>query len=478
MVFAPFMGSILFGIDKSTLVNTVLVNDLPLVRSLARNAGKNVLWSAALIVLSALPASQTTNAASLKYELARLLQDNPLIRAAEKNLQSSIKEIDISRSSFLPTVSATGEIGPEFVDSPAERNQSDGQGGKISSRLKQSAGLTVTQSLFDGYSNLSTLRTAQLNKEIAAISLEGTRQNTLFEGVRVYIDVLRQQRLIELSRENEETIQRQLNLEDERVLRGSGVAVDVLQAKSRLQTAKEKRVTLEGALQDAITRYVQVFNSAPDIETMMDPAPPVELIPSTLDRAIEISTSENPAVTNSGVGVEVAGENRRAAAAGLYPSLDLESSWNVEKDSNTTLGVRRDYSVVLKASWDLFSGFSTKNTRTQAAFDYGASKDSYDDTVRKLAEQTKLAWQALLTSRQRIELLENAVNIASEVFQARKKLREQGSETVVSVLDAESEVNQAQIDFTTAAYDERLAVYQLLLAMGRLDGRRLNLALN
>jgi len=474
MVFAAFLGATLFGINKSTVINTIAMNTLTAMHS----AGKNVLWLAALIVLSALPASHMVNAASLKSELARLLQDNPLIRAAEKNLQSSIKEIDISRSSFLPTVSATGEIGPEFVDSPAERNQGDGQGGKISSRLKQSAGLTVTQSLFDGYSNLSTLRTAQLNREIAAISLEGTRQNTLFEGVRVYIDVLRQQRLIELSRENEETIQRQLNLEDERVLRGSGVAVDVLQAKSRLQTAKEKRVTLEGALQDAITRYVQVFNSAPDIETMMDPAPPVELIPSTLDRAVEISTSENPAVTNSGVGVEVAEENRRAAAAGLYPSLDLESSWNVEKDSNTTLGVRRDYSVVLKASWDLFSGFSTKNSRTQASFDYGASKDSYDDTVRKLAEQTKLAWQALLTSRQRIELLENAVNIASEVFQARKKLREQGSETVVSVLDAESEVNQAQIDFTTAAYDERLAVYQLLLAMGRLDGRRLNLALN
>jgi len=414
----------------------------------------------------------------LRSALQEMLLTNPVIKAAEKNLQSATKEIDINRANFLPTISATGEIGPEIVDSPAERNQNDGQGGKPSSRLRQKAGLTVTQSLFDGYSNVSALRSAQLNREIAAISLEGTRQNTIFEGIRVYIDVLRQQRLIELSRENEQTIQRQLNLEDERVQRGSGVAVDVLQAKSRLQTAKEKRVTLEGALQDAITRYVQVFSRAPDIETMMDPVPPIEMIPSTLERAIEISVTENPAVTNSGVSVEVAKENRRAAAAGMYPSIDLEGSWNVEKDNNTTLGVRRDYSVVLKASWDLFSGFSTKNSRTQATFDYGASKDSYDDTVRKLTEQTRLAWQALITSRQRIELLENAVNIASEVFQARKKRRQQGSETVISVLDSESEVNQAQIDYTTAAYDERLAVYQLLLAMGRLDGQRLDLALN
>lgn len=59
-------------------------------------------------------------------------------------------------------------------------------------------------------------------------------QAALFDGVNAYIDVLRQKRLVELAVENQATIQRQLNLEDERVQRGSGVAVDVLQAKSRL----------------------------------------------------------------------------------------------------------------------------------------------------------------------------------------------------------------------------------------------------
>ena len=97
--------------------------------------------------------------------------------------------------------------------------------------------------------------------------------------------------------------------------------------------------------------------------------------------------------------------------------------------------------------------------------------------MRKVIEQTKLAWQALLTARERLELLENAVNIASEVFESRKKLREAGKETVINVLDAENEVNSAQINFTSASYDERIAVYQLLLAMGRLDTANLNIAL-
>lgn len=76
---------------------------------------------------------------------------------------------------------------------------------------------------------------------------------------------------------------------------------------------------------------------------------------------------------------------------------------------------------------------------------------------------------------ERVELLENAVNIASEVFDARQKLRDAGKETVINVLDAESEIFNAQINFAAASYDERVAVYQLLLAMGRLNSDNLGL---
>ena len=43
------------------------------------------------------------------------------------------------------------------------------------------------------------------------------------------------------------------------------------------------------------------------------------------------------------------------------------------------------------------------------------------------------------------------------------------------MLDAENEVNNARINFTSAAYDERIVIYQLLLAMGRLNAQSMNL---
>ncbi len=402
----------------------------------------------------------------IEYELKHLIEQHPKIHEAEKTLESRGASIKEASAQFLPTVRVTSEIGPEVVDSPTQR-ASDPNGDPWRG-VKNVAGLNVRQNLFDGFRTSSQVRVARINREIAAISLEGTRQNTLFEGVRTYVDVLRQRRLVELARENERTIQRQLNLEDERVRRGSGVTVDVLQAKSRLQISKERRVGYEGSLSNAISRYKQVFGHAPDLATMIDPAPPATVIPSTLRRAEEIALQESPALIGGAATVEMARERRRQGLSRFYPSLDLVGGANFEQKKNTVDKIRRDYSVVLSASWDIFSGGSSLAQAERNSLDYHASMDGYDFTTTKVIEQTRLSWQSLVTSRERKELLGNAVNIASEVFDSRKKLRDAGKETVINVLDAENEVNNAQINYTTASYDERVAIYQLLLAMGRL----------
>jgi len=416
------------------------------------------------------------HAAPLNGELAGLLADHPQIQAASKTAESIGKEIKKARATFYPTVAVTADGGPEVIDNPAERaKQFDS---KPWVRVHNVAGLTVTQNLFNGYATSSAVKTAQLNRTIADLTLEGTRQNTLFEGISMYIDVLRQRRLVDLARSTEENIQIQLNLEDERVQRGSGITVDVLQAKSTLQMSMERRVNFEGAMEDAISRYIQVFNHAPDLEGMMDPVPPVEILPNDLGTAIDIGLKENPAISNSDVNIESVKERRRTVRAEYMPTFDLVGKWNYEKHKGATIGTRRDYSLLLQGNWNLFTGFSTRESLAQAAYDYGASKDIHLFVSRKVIEQIKISWQALLTVRKRLELLENAVNIAAEVFVSRQKLREAGKETVINVLAAESEIFNARINFTSASYDERVTVYQLLLAMGRLNAGNLNLTAN
>ncbi|MBT3359407.1 MAG: TolC family outer membrane protein [Rhodospirillales bacterium] len=433
-----------------------------------RSKGARLAW---VYVGVCLIASAPAFANPLSGELRSLLQTHPDIQSAEKSMGSTREEVNKLRAEYLPTVVFNADMGHQTLDNPSLRASNTAP----YTRARQTASLTVTQNLFNGFSTTSGVRIAQLNSEVAKLSLEGTRQNILLEGIRAYITVQRQKRLIDLSFSNEDNIQFQLNLEDERVQRGAGIAVDVLQAKSRLQIAKERRVSFEGALEDAISRYVKVFDHAPDLDAMADPPAPIELIPPELERAVEMALTFNPAISNSASSVAVARETKRRTTSEYYPSVDLVGKWSFDKNVDSTLGVKRDYQFLLQASWDLFTGLSTQASETQAAFDLGASMDRENLASRNVVEQTRISWQALLTARKRVELLENAVSIASEVFDARQKLREAGKETVINVLDSENEIFNARINFVQASYDEQLAIYQLLLAMGQLTSELMEL---
>ena len=84
-----------------------------------------------------------------------------------------------------------------------------------------------------------------------------------------------------------------------------------------------------------------------------------------------------------------------------------------------------------------------------------------------------MAWESLLTVRRRVDLLNNAVNLAMEVFNAKKRLREAGKETSLNALDAEREVFSAHINQISAGFDSRIASYLSAAALVCLHPRSL-----
>ena len=67
---------------------------------------------------------------------------------------------------------------------------------------------------------------AKLNEEATNANATSVRQNTVLEGATAYINLLRQNELVDLSGQNETNIRKQLNLEDERVRRALNLAID------------------------------------------------------------------------------------------------------------------------------------------------------------------------------------------------------------------------------------------------------------
>lgn len=405
------------------------------------------------------------SAQALVEELHGLVESHPQIQAKQKSVSSSEEGIRAARSGYLPTVRVMGDSGPEYVDSPTRRDTE----GRAYYRGRETSGVVVTQRLYDGNATDSQVEAAKVSREMSSADLRATRQNAIQEGALAYIDILRQVRLIQLARDNERKIQEQLNLEDERVQKGAGITSDVLAAKQRLQVAKERRVNFEGNFEAAVAKYGQVFGHAPDVARLSDPPVPAALIPPELEEAVRSAQAENPALESASKAITLTSERQRTAEAGYYPNIDLVGRAGYENDAQAIVGVRRDWSVLVTATWELFSGFRTDAQVAQASFDHAASKDTHLYTSRKVTESVRIAWYKLKTARERMGLLENAAVLAEEVWEAQKKRREAGKATVQDVLDEETRINDARINFTAAYYDMIQHSYELLAAMGRLE---------
>ncbi len=241
-------------------------------------------------------------AKSLTEALSRLIEDNPRIISAQKNLGATGKTVDEAFAAYLPRVGASLDGGYESTDNQARR----AAGADTLGLTRQSANLTVTQNLFDGSLKSESLNIAELGVGIASQSLEAITQVVLIEGVVAYHNVLRQKRLVGLAQASERTIASQLQLEDERVKRGGGIAVDVLLSKARLQLAKEQLVAFSGALKEAHAIYRQVFGEPSEVGSMAEPIPPVATIPMKLEDAIADALDGSPQLKSGEQATEVA----------------------------------------------------------------------------------------------------------------------------------------------------------------------------
>lgn len=417
---------------------------------------------AAVGLIFSLAIAPPADAQTLQAELEGLTRSNPQILAAQDAVTQAVAAVRKAASGNLPKVTAQTDATYRHIDGPSQRAEEN-----IWSRTGKSASVNLTQNLFDGGQTSATLKGAQALQAARELDLEATRQQVFQQGANAYIDVVRFATLVELAAKAEDVVAEALNLEDEKVERGGGTAVDVLQAKTRLQIAKDRAVTLQAQLVDAENRYRQIFGHAPARRQMVDPLLSLSAVPNSLDRAISNALDRNPVLLASQFRLVATNTQQDVARAGYQPSLQAIAGYNWQVDREGDLGTQRDYRIGVQGTWNIFNGFATQASVTDAAAGYSAAVNNRAQIGRKVEEETRLAWSSVHASCARRKLQESAVILADELLDARVKLRDTGRETVANVIDALNNLSNAEINLVNLVYDEKQALNRLAVVLGQ-----------
>jgi outer membrane protein len=429
--------------------------------------------AAAFALLPALALSITAaRAETLQDALADAYNTNPQLLAERANLRAIDEGVNQALSGWRPTLTFTGAIGKQqFENTPATSTQTpEGY------NTPRSLDFKLVQPVYQGGQTVA--KTAQAEDNVRSerahlIAVEGT---VLFNVVSAYFDVLRDQTVVALDRNNENVLAETLKQTQAQFRSGLVTRTDVAQAEARLQAAHAQRQQDEGVLQSDRANYKRYVGHAP--ENLAQPTIRPQ-IPASRDEAQALAATKNPNVISALFGEDAARDSVAATEAQLLPSFNLVGEANRTDDPAQFSGHETTYGTVqAQVTVPLYDAGLIYSQSRQAKQKVGQSEGLTDDARRLAVDGATAAWETIQAQRANIVSQQAAIKADEVAYDGLRAQQRAGLRTLIDVLNAEQELFTDRTNLVRAQHDLAVAEFNLADQIGRMTAADLKLKVN
>ena len=405
-------------------------------------------------------------AQSLEEALVAAYAGNPTLLAKRAELRSVDEGVSQALAEMRPSVTAEESV------SGASNYLSTRTSDQRRYFTPHSTSLTVSQSLYAGGQTLAAIGSAENTVLSGRAELTGVEQSVLLNAVKAYVNVFREQAVLDLKINNEQVLRRQLEAITDRFKVGEITRTDVHQAEARLAKATADRIQAEGNLISTRATYRNVIGETPG--ELNRPTMDLDL-PKNAEEAIKRAVAQNPSVISAEFNERASQDDIKEVKGELLPSVDLTGSASRSNNASSESTRLDSYSLGITLSVPLFQSGSVYS-RLRSARQTATKKRREIDAARRDATETAArAWETLQTSRARIKSFDAQIKASEIALEGVQREASVGSRTVLDVLDAEQELLDAKVSIVSAQRDETIAIFELKSAIGELTARYLSL---
>lgn len=433
------------------------------IRPLSRTAGTAFF---ALLLAALMPGS--ADALTMQEALARAYEANPELQSERAALRGTDEAVPQALSGWRPEVSVSGSIGRTEVESKFNEASSRTE----NSLSPRSTSLDVSQPLYRGGRTTAATDRAKAEVQAARARLVSVEQSVLLRVASAYVNVVRDQAVVELNDNNQQVLSRQLEAAQDRFRVGEVTRTDVSQAESRLERARADRAAAQGDLETSRANFQRLVGASPE---SLEVADPLDELPGSKDEAITLAARRNPDVVAAEFDRLAADKQVGEVRGELLPTISLDGSLERSDEATNTGSEREELSVLLNVTVPLYQQGSVYSRTREARQVLQQALAEVDNQRRVAVENATQSWETLVASRAEIVARRAQVKSAELALEGVEREQQVGSRTVLDVLDAEQELLDARVNLVRAERDLVVASYQVKAAAGQLTATDLGL---
>ncbi len=414
---------------------------------------------------------------TLEWALVQAYQTNPSLNAQRAALRATDENVPQALSGYRPKLSVTSTDGFGYSSTLSNSvNQSVFPNSVSYTNIakdtgQRGVGATATETLFNGFQTANKTRQAESQVMGARQTLRVTEQQVLLDASTSYMNLLRDQAILDLNRRNVEVLTEQLKQTRDRFNVGEVTRTDVAQAESRLAAG---RSALLGAQSNYVTsqaNYRRVIGVDPG---RLDPGTPVDrLSPPTLPGAITAGETQSPSVLAAMYGVDIAELAVKISEGALYPNLALTASASKNYQPVYNINQQTLASVLGTLTIPIYQGGAEYSAIRQSKETVGQQRLNLDVNRDEARETVVASWGQLDAAKAQIEATTAQVTAAEIALNGVREEARVGQRTTLDVLNAQQELVNARVALVTAQHDRVVASYALLAAVGGLSMQHL-----
>ena len=413
---------------------------------------------------------------TLDESIREAFEKNWAIKEKEEKIEENRFVKKQAKAGFLPTFSTTysyTRLGEKrTIKSPAFADFPGGGGAEIeigSQDNYQWRG-SITQPLFTGFALISSLELAKLGIDQSKMDLELEKLDLALMVKEAYFNILKADKAVDVARSAVESLESHLKVAANFYEVGMIPVNDLLKAEVELANAQHDLIKAQNASQISKAYFNNLLsrpiNSIVEVEDILVYEPEHPAFEEYLSKALK----ERPEIKILEVNDSQIDKQIKLAKSKYYPEIALNYDYIKEGDTPDVSGSLfhepSTWQAVLGVSWTLWDWGKTRNSVRQNK----SLKKQLVQTRKLLEDGIKLELQQAILDLQEAEknipTTEKAVDQAEENLRVSEERYRAQVTTSTEVLDAQTLLSQARMNYYNALYDHNLAKAGLLRSIG------------